>query len=435
MSVQKFRLKDNFVGRDPVEPQPFGHLGSIVELEHRKRRAIAKFRSAVGVDVIHHKADLFLAVEAQIPAFWKDSADQSMVVFTGAFLPRGRGIAVKEPGTRDSLAIRFQGAGIGKLGSIIRKKNGKQLPIEVRTEGLIQVVEDVGNGFGIVASAQEGELKLWKDEMEGQKNGPAFYAFHRVQLDNRQLRVVLPILEERFVGATDAAGFVHLKGNGLAFSGAEADFPGHIDVFGVEQAAVGIPVGGFFATGDGIAIVHKNVVEGVSVFEKRADHRVQLAEFFFGQVKTGSGFGANLQVFLMGLPGAINVFFQGAEAAVRTAVANIRGLEEPGAGFLYVIRTGIGTFAAGAAFLAFVVAAYGAGRGRVAAGGTERAVVKGSIRSALFFKEEMSPDFFGDGGAVFAEPAADFFKAETFLKELLKIQTFLEGQVFIFVHK
>ena len=75
VSVQKFRLKDNFVGRDPVEPQPFGHLGSIVELEHRKRRAIAKFRSAVGVDVIHHKADLFLAVEAQIPAFWKDSAD------------------------------------------------------------------------------------------------------------------------------------------------------------------------------------------------------------------------------------------------------------------------------------------------------------------------------------------------------------------------
>lgn len=55
--------------------------------------------------MIHHKGDIILRKRVQRGSFRDDSADQSMVVFSGSFLIRGLGVAVKYPCSASILRI------------------------------------------------------------------------------------------------------------------------------------------------------------------------------------------------------------------------------------------------------------------------------------------------------------------------------------------
>ena len=90
--------------------------------------------------------------------------------------------------------------------------------------------------------SQKSELELLLDEMDGKENSAAADSFYRINLSDREKRMVL--LENKTVrkGSANAAGFVYFDGSFFSFPGTHADCSWHIDVACGEEAMVGVSV-------------------------------------------------------------------------------------------------------------------------------------------------------------------------------------------------
>ena len=162
--------------------------------------------------------------------------------------------------------------------------------------------------------------------MYGQEYGSAFYSFHGVQFHHGKVRMFFSKFQIIVIGASDAAAFVDFQRDGLFPAGPEPYFPGHIDVPGFKEPEVRINVGCLLATGDGIRVVYKDMMDRLSVFQQRADESVKAGEFLFGKVDARTGFTADFFVFFLRKYSTVKMLFECTDISASAAVADIRRL-------------------------------------------------------------------------------------------------------------
>ena len=86
-------------------------------------------------------------------------------------------------------------------------------------------------------------------------------------------------------------------------------------------------------------MVEQDVVDGLAVPEKGADHTVHRCELFLGDIRTGSCFGEYGPVFLISIACAVKGLFKSASGPVRTTVADIGRFLKAAAELFFVVGT------------------------------------------------------------------------------------------------
>lgn len=148
-------------------------------------------------------------------------------------------------------------------------------------------------------------------------------------------------------------------------------------------------------------MMDSDVMKGLPFDQKRGNDVIHLFKLRWGEGKTGSGFASNQFVLFLSIGSLIEMLFQRAFNARRTAVAYIGRLGKSGADILFVEDTGRSTFTAGPAepllaegtFLTHHLV-----RALMQKGQT--AVVECPAISSAFFKTDVVFHFFRNGGAV-----------------------------------
>lgn len=97
--------------------------------------------------------------------------------------------------------------------------------------------------------------------MHGKKHGAAFYAFHRIQLDNRQGGVVFHEGLVILIGTSGPALFIHLSFDRFLFAGAETHGARHIGIAGVKQVVIDIDVCGSLAAGNALGVMRHDMMQ------------------------------------------------------------------------------------------------------------------------------------------------------------------------------
>ena len=90
-----------------MAPKKIQDLLPIQKRKHIIRAFISQTFPAVGVDMIHHEADIFLRIGSKVSSFRKKASYKFMVTFRRAFLVGSARIAIKNMGTQIFLPVVF----------------------------------------------------------------------------------------------------------------------------------------------------------------------------------------------------------------------------------------------------------------------------------------------------------------------------------------
>ncbi len=131
---------------------------SVLKFKHLIGAFVSQFLSCIGIDMTHHKVNLFLRVLSDIFSFWNNPAYHLMVVFATAFLIGGTGIAVEHPCAKLSLGIAFDSGRIGKFASVISQQKWEQFHEDVGPEFQIEAVENINDRLGIISFPEKSKL-------------------------------------------------------------------------------------------------------------------------------------------------------------------------------------------------------------------------------------------------------------------------------------
>lgn len=279
--------------------------------------------SAVRVDVVHKQRNVSLSQLVKRSPFGKDIPYEFMVFLRRAFLPGGRSVAVEQACAQISLTVILDGSGVREFTSIIREDQRHEGREPVRPEFQIQAVKNIDHGLGIVGIPEKSKHQFCLDKVEGQENFPALFPFHRIHLRDRQIRVSGTMIEISFIGTPGPAGLIDLEL--FCFSAPTvADFPREVDIPGLKYVVVNETVKGALTDHKRVPVVGTDMVERLAAEDERGDNGVQPTDILFGIRDAGPGFRKQFPILLMCIVSGIKMFFQGAGAPVRAAVADIR---------------------------------------------------------------------------------------------------------------
>lgn len=275
--------------------------------------------------MIYKQRNVFLSQVVKRSPFGKDIPYEFMVLLRRAFLPRGRSVAVEHACAQISLTVILDGSGVRKFTSIIREDQRHEGREPVRPEFQIQAVKNIDHRLGIVSIPEKSEHQFRLDKMEGQENLPALFPFHRIHLCDRQIRVSGTMIEISLIGMAGTAGLIDLEL--FCFSALTvADFPGEVDIPGLKYVVVNETVKSAFTDHKRVPVVGTDMVERLAAEDERGDNGVQPTDTLFGKRDASSGFRKQFPILLMCIVRGIKMFFQGAGAPVRAAIADIRRL-------------------------------------------------------------------------------------------------------------
>ncbi len=82
---------------------------------------------------------------------------------------------------------------IGELGTVVQKENGKELFKIFQIERFAEPFEPFRNGGGVVAVTEIREYEFRLDEVDRQKDFPAFPSFYGIALDYGRSRMLFQI--------------------------------------------------------------------------------------------------------------------------------------------------------------------------------------------------------------------------------------------------
>lgn len=199
----------------------------------------------------------------------------------------------------------------------------------------------------------------------------------------------------------------------VALTGLELHFPLEVDIPCSKKTFIQISV----KSPDGhtqFRVVCYGLVRRLSLGDERGDDHILLPQFMFRHADTGAGIRKELPVLSVSEPCIIAVFM-GDGAVVygfRTSITDIRCLIEAVTAFPDKVRTGLVTGRTGSALciteddLTVYVS--------LPAAVTVDTEVVGVIESALMIPvtKTVSPDFFADGGRIFAQILSDLFEGK-----------------------
>lgn len=97
--------------------------------------------------MIHHEGNVLLGKRTEVVAFGEEITNEFMVPFCGAFLIRGTGITVEDPGSEGTVLVGFNSGRVGKLSAVVRETEGEDLSEIVAAKFQIQRFKDVDDGL------------------------------------------------------------------------------------------------------------------------------------------------------------------------------------------------------------------------------------------------------------------------------------------------
>ena len=117
--------------------------------------------------------------------------------------------------------------------------------------------------------------------------------------------------------------------------------PGKVNVTDGQKSCIDVVVDGFLIKHDVIRILNANVMNGLSLLHEGSDDRVYTLKLLLGYGKALTAFSERCLVFFLGILGVIQMPLKLTTVSLRTAIADVRRLEDESAVLLLEIWAGL----------------------------------------------------------------------------------------------
>ena len=161
--------------------------------------------------MIHHQSDIGLGIQAKVFTFRNAVANEFVVPLAAPLLKRCAGVAVKQPGPLFTGYSEFNGFGIAEFTAIVSEKKRENFSEVIRTKAFRERIKDINNRLGIICIPKEGQHHFILHKMDSKKHFATLLSFNRIELYNRDIRMLLCILLESFEVSSDSTVLVDLK--------------------------------------------------------------------------------------------------------------------------------------------------------------------------------------------------------------------------------
>ena len=227
--------------------------------------------------MIHHERNVSLGESIQAFAFRDESTNELMVSFSRTLLERSLRVAVEQAGAHDAFLVELDLRRIGELAAVVGKKDFEKLHEKLSAKSLIQRVEDRDHRSGIIVITNEREHALCLDEVDGEKDFAAFLTLYRVDLSDRDIRMLLKERLEILVSTADAAPLVHLDST-LFLPRSEPDLARQIDVLGGDGTIIDEAIDRSLAGHDQVLVIDIDMVRRVVFPDQRRDDGIKFGK-------------------------------------------------------------------------------------------------------------------------------------------------------------
>ena len=380
-----------------------------------------------------HQVNILLLKVIKGFAFRQDASNQFMSDFNAAFLIRGTGITIENKTAKLTIFILLDRDWVAELTATVRQNHGKELTIGFPPKSGIEAVEHLQNRAGGVAVTQEGKKQIAVLEEHGQKDFSALVSDNRVHLNDRNIRVIRNEAHKIFV----SAAFIAVSVDFQPWSAPPRTYPDdagtiHL-VSSVEQTGVQIIVGGLFADHQHVCMIHKGMMDRLSVLDERRNNLIDVLQLQRVDCKPLPTLGEGSLIGSVRVVRLVLVLSQRASLFVLAVSADAGRFGELWAHFFNEVRAvliavlavpaGPSTAKAGLADICFFAVSAMDTRVETASIGT------------FFNRDSMQSDFFGNGARVSVEFFGDLGKRNTLIDSGTDSATVLQCEVRMFGHR
>ena len=136
---------------------------------------------------------IFLDKRVKAAAFGEHPPNVLVASFQGALLVRATGVTIENTSAQGTIQRSFKGIRVRKFRAVIGEQNGKQRAKEVNTYFFFELIKDIADRLGVIVIAQKNKKESCLRKIEGQHAFTADPTDDCIELNNRRIRILLPI--------------------------------------------------------------------------------------------------------------------------------------------------------------------------------------------------------------------------------------------------
>ncbi len=213
--------------------------------------------------------------------FWKDLTDQYVVFLDAAFLPGSLWIAIEDTGPSCAILKELQVMYALEFRAVIRKDHRKQFPEQIDTKKIGKTVKDCEDAFLGLVRQEKDQHEIGISEKHGEKHFAAVPGpDNRVHFNNRKIRVRLHVGGEIGVRAAFPVLVLELSQDLVRAPLPIPYFPGKIDIPHFKGTHVDVIIDGLFGKPNLGTMSSKDVIDRLSLGNKRCKQIVYLNQPF-----------------------------------------------------------------------------------------------------------------------------------------------------------
>lgn len=288
----------------------------------------------------HHEQDIALLQMVKGCTFGKNAPDKFVGDFTAAFLVRTLRIAIEDSASYLSKFSAFNGNWVGKFTASVRQNDGKQSAVLLVPKSFVQPFKNLRNRPCRVPVPQKGQHEGGVAEEHCKQHLATLAALYRIDFHDGNIRIGCGVFQKIFIGPAQVALLVYPY-RGFPFAHLVADLSGQIHISYGQKTGIHIIVDGPLVQHDFVAIIHADLVNGLSLLNERRDDPVDSLKLRWRHSKALPGLAAGRFILFLGEFCFVKVPLQFADLTLLAAVADIRRLVQLGALCFLEVGTGL----------------------------------------------------------------------------------------------
>ena len=208
------------------------------------------------------------------------------------------------------------------------------------SQQFIEPVKDLCDASGSVVVTDECKHQRTASEIDGEEHFAALTPFDRVHLNDSDIGVGGDEFLKIVVGTPYMALLIDTDRLFL-LTDSVPHLPGKVNVTDGQKTCIDVVVDGFLIKHDVIRVLDANVMNGLSLLHEGSDDCIYALKFLLGYGKALTAFAERCPVFFLGILGVVQMPLKLTTMSLRTAIADIRRLEDEPAVLLLEIRAGL----------------------------------------------------------------------------------------------
>ena len=204
----------------------------------------------------------------------------------------------------------------------------------------IEPVKDLCNASGSVVVTDECKHQRTAPKVDCKEHFATLTSFYRVNLNDSDIGVGSDEFLKIIIGTPYMALLIDANRLFL-LTDSVPHLPRKVNVTDGQKSCIDVVVDGFLIKHDVIRIFDANVMNGLSLLHKGSDERIYTLKFLLGYGKALTTFAERCLVFFLGILGVVQMPLKLTTMSLRTAIADIRRLEDEPAVLLLEIRAGL----------------------------------------------------------------------------------------------